>query len=477
MSANQAKKIEVEVQDVKPIHPTDITLQYSIGSFASSYMTYAPGDTEAMKKALSPTSKNILDDLKKSQELSFTTSQRWASINIKGEGLDTEDFSFGGYVNCPTYMFSVNNVSATEHVIADCSSMNSIDLSIYKIEVSYLKDNAIVTSPKDDLADTIAKISEFFLKEADKETSEDKTVTKSINDIDSANKRNSSYFTQLFYNSHGEMGWDKLPKTLGQSAWFECVGRIINILQSNTGGFFNTLLQLADEFQCIYVPSDNGEDPGKFVNKSKIFDNPEVITLNIISLQASLGYSGMNPVAAVAVVSPEFPRKYLRDVPATKTMVTYPEGDAVSSAGSILQVPGPPWLSASVYEEFDEIEAKENAKKDNQSIGSRREDRSKAEGKLKEKIPTVVELLKQWAKAEYYWQCLGQTSCVVNCEFTKLEVGKYYMVYSEEGELLFSGILYSISHRISSDANSASADSILNFSHVRISDANIPGLK
>lgn len=476
MSANQAKKIKVEVEDIKPVHPTDVTITYAIGSLPSVYLTYAPGDSEALKEALSPTSETILEDIRQAQENTFDIVKRWVLVNVIEEDSDEPSISFGGNANCPTYIFSTFNVSTSEQIIADCARVNSLDLSVYKLDVNYLRDTKILSSPNDDLSMAIHDIGVYLLDKADKEKSEDPNIKASIEKTDSLNKQNKDVFIQMFYDSYGEMGWDKLSKILGAAAWSQCVGRIINILQSNTGGFFNALLQLADEFQCIYVPDINWESPGKFINKMKIFDEPEPLVLNPISFNVSLGYSNMNPVGAVAVETSGMQPKYLRAIPATKLLFTYPDTEDISKIGSVLQVPGPPWLSDAVVPIYKEVEAEENAKKDNQSIGSRKEERSEAEGNAEEALPTVSDLLKQWAKAEYYWQCLGQTHCVVNCEFMNLEVGKYYMVYSEEGSLLFSGILYSITHNISAAQDTAKANSILNFSHVRISGAKIPGL-
>ena len=83
----------------------------------------------------------------------------------------------------------------------------------------------------------------------------------------------------------------------------------------------------------------------------------------------------------------------------------------------------------------------------------------------------------QWAKDIYYWQALGQTSCVVNCEFRNIQIGRSYVVRSGDGKRLFTGFLYGITHNIVSEVDSAAATTVLNFSHIRMGTAKIPGIK
>lgn len=475
MSANQAKEIKVEVSDISESHPISVNVNLAVGNFASVNITMDPSNIEAMKEAVSPTSKDVFERIKNDQSFVNDVGGRFVTVDISSEDIETEPISFAGDANCPVYSFSVAGVSYSNNVIAECARMNSVDLSIYKIDVKYLRTAHIVKTPSDDLAESIESILYDLYAESKKETSEDENIKNSIEKTDKINKKNVGFAIDLLRASIDYMGWDKLGRSLGQAAWSQCVFRIINILQSNTGGFFNAILQLASEFQCVYIPDPSGSKPGKLVNKLKIFENPVPVSLNIININLSAGYKAMDGIGAVTVVAPAMPKKYLRTVPANKLVFTYPE-DVDVSVGSVLQIPGPPWMSEAVYNKFRAIEASENAKKNNQSIGQKKEDRSEAEEKAKEKLPTVSDLLKQWAKAEYYWQCLGQTYCVVTCEFNNLEVGKYYMVYNEEGDLLFNGFLYSISHDVSSNIDSAQARTILNFSHVRVAGLEIRGL-
>lgn len=475
MSANQAKEIKVEVSDISESHPISVNVNLSVGNFASANITMDPSNTEAMKEAVSPTSKDVFNKIKEDQNFVNDVGGRFVYVDVSSEDLDTEPINFAGDANCPVYSFSVAGVSYSNNVIAECARMNSVDLSIYKIDVKYLRTADIVKTPPEDLSLAIGDILYEIYGKSKKETSQDENIKNSIEKTDAINQKNVGFAVDLFRASYGYMGWDKLGLSLGKAAWAQCVFRIVNILQSNTGGFFNAILQLASEFQCIYIPDPSGRDPGKLVNKLKIFENPVPVCLNIINMNLSAGYKDMNGIGAVTVVSPAMPKKYLRTVPASKLVFTYPE-DVDTSVGTVLQIPGPPWLSEAVYNKFRAVEAAANAKKNDQSIGKKKEERSEAEEKAQEKLPTVSDLLKQWAKSEYYWQCLGQTYCVVTCEFNNLEVGKYYMVYNEEGDLLFNGFLYSISHDISSNIDSAQARTILNFSHVRVAGLEIRGL-
>lgn len=475
MSVDKAKKINVKVTGPRPIHPTLLSIGFSVGALPAVRVAYAPGNTDASVGVINITSKDIFKQLKEDQESSFNTNMGDITLDVKSDD-DPIGINFSGGINCPTYSFSVSNISTANNVLAKYAAMNAIDLSIYKIEVRYMLTDPIEGSDDPKLNKAILAIFNHIINSELEDIPEEAAdVKKSVERLKAINDENAHYVQELFTNST-DMGWDKLNENLGQDAWDKCKARIINILQSNTGGFFNILLQLASEFQCIYVPDKDGKSPGKFINKDKIFNKIEDKTINAISINASMGFRGMYPPGAVSIVSPQPNIRYMTSTP-DKNICVYPEGTEIPETATTLQIPGPPWLTDAVFESITPEAPEENTRDNNQSIGQNDANRAEAEQLVKDKEQVVIELLKQWAKSEYYWQSLGQTMCVISCEYTNLDVGKSYRVKNAKGEVLFVGLLYSISHNIDADVDKADATSVLNFSHVKVADAKIPGIE
>lgn len=475
MSANRAKEVKVSVKSKKPRHPSSLSIGFAVGSMPSVTITYPPGNRKAQDRAMDITSQDIFKQLQRAQEYSFDTKKELIRIRVKGDG-NSGWIKFEGSISCPTYVFSVGTTLASENVMSRFATMNATDLSIYKMNPKYLVTNDIPSTNVKKLNKAILAIFDFLTKKAKKEKPTEQKQKKAVTTTSEINRKQIPYIRRLLKNSK-DMGWDNLYKILGRAGWNQCKMRIIDILRSNTGGFFNAILQLADEFQCIYVPGVNGKDPGKLVNKLKIFEKTKTLKLNAISLNASIGSRGMYPPGAVAVVSPTPPNKYLT-TGVQKAYFVYPDtGESVTKSATMIQVPGPPWLSPSVYEVANKMVVRENLRKSGQSIGKRRTYRTKAKSKVRKKLKDVTDIMLQWAKAIYYWQALGQTSCVVNCEFRNIEIGKAYVVRSGDGKRLFTGFLYGITHNIVSEVDSAAATTMLNFSHIRMGTAKIPGIK
>lgn len=475
MSVDKAKKVTVKVTGPRPIHPTLLSVGFSVGALPAIRVSYAPGDTDASVSVINLTSKDIFKQLKEDQESSFNLKKSEITLDIKSDD-DPVGIKFTGGINCPAYAFSVSNISASNNVLAKYASINAIDLSIYKIEVRYMLTDTIEGSDDPKLNKSILAIFNHIINSELEDIPEEAAeVKQSVEKLKAINDENAHYVQELLTNST-DMGWDKLNENLGQDAWDKCKARIINILQSNTGGFFNILLQLASEFQCIYVPGKDGSSPGKFINKDKIFSTIEDKTINAITVNASMGFRGMYPPGAVSVVSPQPDIRYMTTGP-DKNICVYPESEEIPKTSTTLQIPGPPWLTAAVFESISPEPTEENARDNNQSIGQNEANRAEAEQMVKDQEQVVIEILKQWAKSEYYWQSLGQTMCVMTSEYINLDVGKSYRVKNAKGDVLFVGLLYSITHNIDADVDQADATSVLNFSHIKVGEAKIPGIE
>lgn len=476
MSVEQAKEVKVKVTGgANARHPVSVTTSLSIGAFPSFNLCYPPGNKEAITSAMDMTSKEIFKRLQRSQENTFKTKEEKIKIRLKGpEGYGK--LTFKGSVSCPIYTFNSSGLYASETIMARYASLNAVDLSIYKISNNYFSvgNPASKKANVSKLNKAILAIFTYLVDEAETEKPTEPTMKKSVEFTKKVNNDQKQYIKKLFENSKN-MGWDGLYKKIGTSAWDSLKSRIITILQSNTGGFLNVILQLAEEFQCVYVPGSNGEDPGQLVNKLKLEENTRPIHLKPINIHAALGSRGMYPPGTVTLVSPQFKKNYFKNNPPDRLYYVYPE-DASKDLGSTIQIPGPPWLSGDSYALIQPVKDGENKKKKGQSFSKKRVKQQTAEDKVDKKTKDIKEIIEQWAKASYWWQVLGQTGCTLTCEFGNYEVGKTYVVYNAKGQRLFTGLLYSVMHNISASEGTSMAQSILNFSHVRMGTAKIPGL-
>lgn len=480
MAANdKAKtiKIKAKVGD-QTTHPVALNTNIAVNAMPFCVVEYAPDAKEAIKSATSLASTKIFSELKKAQESTFDPQKSTAEVSAVCKDTGAK-FSFSGMPSCPSYNFSVTNVRRTDSLMASFATVNAMDLSIYKLNPDY--DDLTPVSKGGPLNNVIKDVFNFIidtkhLKHYEKHTE----VRKFVMITHKINQANKEIVNEILENSK-QMGWDDLKKYIEFGAdWKFLLSRIASVLMANNGGFFNNLVRLAEDFQCIFIPSMTGEKPaGKFVSKMYILSKPKKLKAPIVSLNASLGSMGMYPVAAVASKAnnptPDYDPKVR-----TVGYVIYPNsGSNQNGISTILSVPGPAWFNCpgkTVYGVRDSTMSKDTQDKSvDIAKAEKKPEILKKSGKDALKVQGSV--MEQWTKCAYYWQALGQTSVYLNCEFMDVEVGKYYNVINEKGKSIFKGLLYSVTHNISSEMDDVSAETRLMFTHVRMKNAKIPGIE
>lgn len=478
------KALEVKATatvDGSSVHPTSVTVINSINNMAQGQITYIHKSADANNKATEITSQDIFEAMGKRQENSFKDAPDATTATLSMTDAYGGSASIKGTTSAPNYSFSVSDVSLTEDIQPAYAALNSFDMSCYPLG----KED--IDATLDELPSTIAScIKKCFeqLIETGKEALEqvEDSQSKAKAQIqDKINDKVKKYAIELFTNSEDTMGWDGAVSSMqdGGGGTNNLLKRINIALSSRTGGFFNNIIRLCEEFQCVYVPElDN---VGKLVNRRDLFKNSEDLKLHIMSLSARAGSVGMFPIRAVAVAGVGYEDVDLvntADVPLFHSM--YP--DDVTPGGSIATVQGPQWVPESQYDAEDVPEVKDG-NSDAGPIQANALDSSTAKNKstVKQQVEKSKEsqdnLLRQWSESAYYWQALGQSYAIINTELClNAKVGTRYKVKGDKGQL-FTGILNSVNHTITTGYDSCKAVSNLQFSHVIMGSASIPGIK
>ena len=464
------------------VHPTAIVISSAVNSMAQGRITYIHKSANAEQSSTDITAKDIFTAMAERQTKSFSDTPDTPGVDVTLTDAFNSSLNFKGNTSSPSYAFSTGDVMLDEAIQPDYSALNCLDLSMYNTSEyngEIIKDESYPGNIAEFIKKEFENIIEVGVINMEGKDENQGKLTKECNKRQhEINEKVKKFAIQLFDNSKDTIGWDGVKDQLGPVGVDALRGRINNALKSNAGGFFNNILHLAEEFQCVYIPEY--DNVGKLVNKKKLFESDESIELKSVSLSVSAGSVGMFPVRAVAVRSPGVPVAN-RDniIDANDYGIIYPKD--VQPGGSIMQILGPQWLPVENFElaevkpvkDGSEEKKIQNNKLDPKS-GQNAEIAANAIEKKSKESERVVE---QWAETVYYWQALGQSYAIINTELMlNVKVGTRYTVLGKDGAL-FSGILNSVTHTIATSYESCTANSNMHFSHVIMDGATIPGIE
>ena len=490
MAASGNKALEVKVSakvDGKKIHPTQVKIINAINTMAQASITYIHKTADANKKSTNVTAKDVFTAMAERQTKSFKDTPDSPGVVLSLQDAYDGSVNFKGNVSSPNYTFSSGDVMLTENVQPDYSSLNCMDLSIYEQTVFNL-DQVKAKDYPDTIAEIIKKVITDMVEKGDKQIKgiKDKIKKAAFKKQHDINKKVIKFAEELLENSKETIGWDGVINESNKSSVVTQIRqRVTEALKGKTGGgFFNNILRVAEEFQCVYVPElDN---VGKLVNKKSLLTDATTLTLHPVTLSVQAGSVGMFPVRAVIVNQPVNSQDANTSANIDRTKkanlaAMYPEDPA--EGGTILSVLGPQWLPSALYD-IAKIEATtEQGKSKKKKLQKNKLDKDKAKGakkvtkSVKANFEDNEKVTEQWAETVYYWQALGQAYAIISTELNlKLQVGKRYTVKGDSG-VLFSGILNSIEHTIHTSFKSSSAVSQLQFSHIVMASAKIPGIE
>jgi hypothetical protein len=236
-------------------------------------------------------------------------------------------------------------------------------------------------------------------------------------------------------------------------------------VNSNTD-FSSTISQFCSMFQMVFVPSTDGKSPGKFISYRKMLSDAEDKDVLISSLSMSPGSSRFLTVSGV-IMQGGPGDNFFGVLSSGSGIVSWPE--SIPENGELIPMRVPSWIPA---EEFPEevtadgttLDLNENAKNVEAQAG-----------KIKTDCELVAKLIKEIARLAYNNAALGTASATITTVLdVSWEIGKRYAVKQAGGDLLFSGFLKGLSHRVSSSVDSPEAVTQLSFSHVETNGFTLP---
>lgn len=437
------------------------SLMAALNDFARASAQIYPGDTGGVADV--PMSA-IASLFGAAQQRSLTQTGSSFSGSISGDG---GSLKFSGFEVGPSMSLSVGAVSPMFHAIHATGSLQRLDASIYAAADVPMED--IVSSDAvSRITQVLERVVEYWIKTTYPKLADKAKVA--VSQIHDANTSALKILRKILDNSDGSEidGLGELSKTVGT------VNRAVNnyiasslTAPSGNGGYLGNLLSLAQTFGMLYAPTigASGEN-GSLVNVRNALDAPEDLDVDSITMTGTVR---LPEIPYTHVVVPYAPTASVHHafVDKSETMVggqivrgavKYPSG---AVTGNPYVAPPPPFLTGAFT----------NAN-EGMSYG-----RKLSQGKAHNAVETLDRLMTAQADAVRKYMTgyardifarvhmeHAQAGCTIPFN-SKAEVGKAFKV-SCNGEL-FTGILASVTHSVSSAEFGPAAYSQLQFSHVR----------
>ena len=440
-------------------------------------------NTEAQNEAVEMTADRLFRELGEQQAKAFKGNTAIDTEVI----IDTDDGSkleFKGLATGDSYGFSSASVNVTGHALPDWSLVDMLNYSIYtdiSVDIHKKDDNA--TSILDAIKIAEKKLVEGWdivkkrLETAAKQDSSKKRELEAITKVHERNMGVRDIFLKILDNSKDTFGWtniesyfkDKNYKVLLTNS---IANTTMRMLVGNKSTFLNAMLQLANQFQCIYVPGVAPGDPGKLVNLAYLVaaepEDMEIDTLVGTTMRAGTP-SGVLPIGYTFVKS-----NRPADIhEANPFMGIAVPKETLDLGGAASDVQLPDWCLDSTLDAFKEEDVRRAVSTEPQSASiEHAKDPTKAEEKAKVDLGYAVSsIAAAYGLCHYAWVSLAhcRASITVPCTF-KYSIGKRYRVLSN-GKELFVGYLMGYNSNISA----GSCLTELSFSHIMAAGFSLPG--
>lgn len=479
MSANARKpSVKLEIAGNNRI-ATSVNITMQIGEYPTATAEHHQ-NKEAEKKSMAVDSDDITRVIGSRQNRIFNERAQ-SDFKINLEERVAGELEFEGYLRNPRYAFSAFNVAMADDGLPEYAIMDSLDYKIYTFPT--LKDTELTTNIENSTSLTkyIIKLTDTMVKAGPSENSDLKMSTKDKKAQHEINKKAHPLFVKLLKNSENTIGWEKLPdwlKSLGDTKCARLRTVIQAVLFSSSGNFLQCIRRLCDEFQLLYVPElDN---PGKLVNRTDLFQEPEPLKLHLIAMSLAAGSGkGLFPVRYVTVQ----PQNIISDTEdygnkkaevVESKFILCPDPGSSELATSAWYTAGPQWIDYNL----DNCQIKDpKSIKRGFTIKKAKSAKKKRKEKRKERSKILEEVLYRWGMSVYAWQSLATSVASITIPLNfKPKLGKRYVVKNKDDKQLFSGYLVGIAHNVSLNGN-GQALTTLDFSHIMAGDFELPGIK
>ncbi|MEG1542961.1 MAG: hypothetical protein RR382_00355 [Tannerellaceae bacterium] len=429
---------------------------------------------DAFESAQNVTGEKVANEVGNMQKAMFEGKPKECVITMN-DGLEGER-TIKAFTTEPGYSLSSGQVNYRRSMIHRDCLVDALDLSIYAAQPQLPEGKNLVDIDPEEINVRILDILHAGIESW--EAQHKKGVQSStVQDIltqakHEANKKNLKALELILENS--KMGFSELKGEdwLSESMRKNTLNmRIHGVLTQPTGSTFATMLQLADEFQCVYIPGIEGV--GKLVNRDLIFEDVKELSLPIVSLHIACGNPGMLPLANIHVVAG------LECLPESETMnpalpyaAAWPKKPI--EGGAYMRISAPAWSvgMTNFAGSGGAVNPKELMDIDN-VIQYMTEERGQDVTKKKEE--STNKLLEHWAKSSYRWMSLRSATATVVVPFNiNVKEGKFYKVQDINSGSIFSGLLIGITHVVSAQNATGEARTSLTFSHVESGGFQLP---
>lgn len=458
--------------------------QIGVGNFWPTLNLETHPKEDAENKAVKLSSSDVTKEMGKVQKTMFEDrTSPDCTLNVSVDGEDAGSFDFRGLLIGGTYHFQAGSIAKEDAAIPDYAAVSAINYSLYKwngpayntpVGKPQLKDEGTIPKFIKACMDMLYKSWPKCCK-AKKKSIEHKVAERQHE----LNGKLKHYAEELLEKSEDTFGWKEaveLLKNPGKGVSDrELRQRVVDILTGASGPFETVIMQIAEEFQLVYIPE--WTKIGVFKNKGDLIKEKEPLEVDIvnIAIQTSNGNSFF-PIRYVAVCPPA--KAVYNGSDKQVNFVAAPE-EGVKSGGSMLRSPGPQWISGPI--------AGQAVAKGGDSAPRRKPKCKVASGKKvpksvqepeKNYLDTVYDTLKKWAENEYVYQALSGSTVRLTIPVNfNVELGKCYEVKSKSGGgKLFTGLLEHISHSVGTgNGRSPQAYTTLSFGIVQLPGFELPG--
>lgn len=440
------------------------------GAPAARYSAHKSGG----EKVESPTAQDIIQKIAAAQEAMFLPPEKkTVTINDGKNGI-----IFDGYDTGPHHDIMFGGVNTGRNLVHRCARLFFLNTGIYGQvpaadnaaygeTVSYL---AGATTPCDLIKKTLEQLIKNFERQIEGDSSDSAAIKKRIH-RDNQKIINEEWFPIL--NASTESSIRNFARIV--DSYKDTMYQAVSAVYLNGAADFSVVLtQFEAMFQMRFIPNPRGTTAGKFIPFSKLLNDPIEKEVNVVSLSMNPGPKKFLSVSGVAMKGTGAQQPATGEtVPYAGTeFVVWP--DPIPDNGQIAVVQQPNWLPSMVFAN------RVNTAGKNLDIDANAAAVENANKQIGDIYVLMEQVCQEICRQMYGEEALREaTATIVSPLDVSWEIGNRYTVkqFGDKaggGEVLFSGFLREVQHRVSSNPSRAEATTQLTFSHVEAKGFTLP---
>lgn len=438
---------------------------FSSGAPAAKYSAHPPGSN----KVFSPNAAELIKKIADAQNSMFAPAQV-KTITVQDGSQQT--LSFIGYDAAPSHSVMFGRVSNGKTLVHRCSKLFFINTSIYHLPPDkfalFPEEIESFKSPTEMMKLVLQRCLDTFEESLESDTSLSDKGTALLKRIHNKNLEviNELWFPILDASTESDL--DSFSEVM-EKIYIVRDKTFNSIYQSyvnNNTDFSTVISQFCSMFQMVFIPSTDGRAPGKFISYKKMMSDPEEKDVVISSIAMSPGASRFLTVSGVFIQGAPGDN-YWGLLSDGSGVVSWPE--EIPEQGELIPMSAPSWIPRELFPEETPPDGKNLDLNENANIAEAKAAERKEDANVVEKV------LKEMARLAYNNAALGPaTATIVTVLDVSWEIGKRYAVKQAGGDLLFSGFLKGLTHRVSSSPDSPEAVTQLTFSHIETNGFTLP---